>query len=904
MEVKRWVLWVMSFVVLAQILGIKCCVREEREALLNLKAYVLDVYHNDPLVEKRLSSWVTDDPNSDCCRWDRVTCHVSSGRVSEISLQALNYRRSDGAFGFSAASLHNDEKPVVGVPDLPGLPPLPPIDFSLFQSFKEVTSLNFSQVLANLSNLEVLILKSNNLIGSLPFQDICKLKKIRVLDFSHNAFNGSLNKCLANLTSLQALDLSSNVLSGEIPASAIASLTSLEYFSAMSNYFKGIFPLSSFTNNSRLKVLALQMYNSEFQVDTESEVVPYLVPLFQLQVLDLANCKVNAPSGTFPSFLLYQHDLHYLDLSNNDLFGAFPNWLILNNTNLTSLILHHNKFTGSFELPTYVDQPPPLPLTNLQLSDNKMEGQLPTNIGLVFLNFEYLNVSGTGFSGGIPPSIANMSNLIALDLSRNRFYGQVPESFWEGCASLTYLILSQNNLEGNLFASQLNSSSLRWFFLDSNYLSGTLEHETWNLPNLDALDISNNSFWGRVPTFISSSYLRVINLSRNNFTGTPPREFCKLDLLHLQLSHNKLSGSIPACYLNIDLSSLQLQGNFLSGSIPTLMRTGSYLVALDLRDNDLSGVIPDGIFRMNSLRSLLLGGNQLQGQLPSQLCQPKMINFLDLSRNNFTGNIPTCFDKVLFGAWDYRFPEYDRIIIPSDSHYQYAPLQLQLFFEQNQYFMTAIASGLQVDFMTKNLLLPYKGNILRFMSGIDLSSNQLTGKIPQEIGYLESLHALNLSHNNLNGSIPESFHNLADIESIDLSNNNLEGEIPIQLQDLNFLGVFNVSYNNLSGTVPNGLTFDDSSFIGNHYLIWNHSNRGNSTHEPPPPSPLNNDTKEDESAIDFISFIWSLSACYVAVLVIMATVLWINPYWRRLWFYYIDTCLYRCLYPYLKDAFW
>lgn len=129
------------------------------------------------------------------------------------------------------------------------------------------------------------------------------------------------------LTSLQALDLSRNYLTGQIPSSAIASLTSLEYFSSMNIYFKSIFPLSSYNNNSRLKVISLQMDHSEFQVDTESEALPCL-PLFQLQVLHLANCKVNSPSGTFSSFLLHQHDLQYVDRSNNDLVGVFPNWLV------------------------------------------------------------------------------------------------------------------------------------------------------------------------------------------------------------------------------------------------------------------------------------------------------------------------------------------------------------------------------------------------------------------------------------------------------------------------------------------------------------------------------------------------------------------------------------------------
>ncbi|KAK4267649.1 hypothetical protein QN277_024402 [Acacia crassicarpa] len=126
MEERRlWVL-VVSFMVLVQTLGIKCCVRQEREALLNIKTYFLTNY-NDTRVEKYLSSWVTDDPNSDCCRWNQVKCHPSSGRVSKLSLQDLNDIKL-----FSEAHRVGDPANFA-------------IDFSMFQDFKELTSLNLSR---------------------------------------------------------------------------------------------------------------------------------------------------------------------------------------------------------------------------------------------------------------------------------------------------------------------------------------------------------------------------------------------------------------------------------------------------------------------------------------------------------------------------------------------------------------------------------------------------------------------------------------------------------------------------------------------------------------------------------------------------------------------------------------
>ncbi|KAJ0031157.1 hypothetical protein Pint_14514 [Pistacia integerrima] len=65
------------------------------------------------------------------------------------------------------------------------------------------------------------------------------------------------------------------------------------------------------------------------------------------------------------------------------------------------------------------------------------------------------------------------------------------------------------------------------------------------------------------------------------------------------------------------------------------------------------------------------------------------------------------------------------------------------------------------------------------ISGIDLSSNKLIGKIPHQIGNLTMLISLNLSYNNLTGLIPLEFSNRMVIESLDLSYNNLNGTIKV-----------------------------------------------------------------------------------------------------------------------------
>lgn len=120
----------------------------------------------------------------------------------------------------------------------------------------------------------------------------------------------------------------------------------------------------------------------------------------------------------------------------------------------------------------------------------------------------------------------------------------------------------------------------------------------------------------------------------------------------------------------------------------------------------------------------------------------------------------------------------------------------------NQYVEAGFYSSVvaeEIDFLSKSRSESYTGNILYFMSGIDLSMNKLAGPIPPELEFLSDIHTLNLSHNQMNSSIPRTFSNLKQIQSLDLSDNKLSGEIPSDLVQLNFLSVFSVANNNLSG---------------------------------------------------------------------------------------------------------
>ena len=144
-------------------------------------------------------------------------------------------------------------------------------------------------------------------------------------------------------------------------------------------------------------------------------------------------------------------------------------------------------------------------------------------------------------------------------------------------------------------------------------------------------------------------------------------------------------------------------------------------------------------------------------------------------------------------------------------------------------------------------------------------------------------------------------------ESLDLSHNILSGHTPPQLTELNLLSNFNVSYNNLSGPTPDKeqfATFDKSSYRGNHDLCGSLIRKKCSSALKPPATPTEGaEEEEDDSVIDMVALKWSFGASFLTVTLGSFAILWINSYWRRLWFYFIDRCIDTCYYWLSKYVF-
>jgi Leucine-rich repeat (LRR) protein len=383
-----------------------------------------------------------------------------------------------------------------------------------------------------------------------------------------------------------------------------------------------------------------------------------LSPKFQLEHL-LLSCRGQG-AGAFPKFLYHQFNLQYMDLTNIQIKGEFPNWLIENNTYLQDLYLENCSLSGPFLLPknSHVN------LSFLSISMNYFQGQIPSEIGAHLPRLEVLLMSDNDFNGSIPSSLGNISSLQVLDLSNNvltrrilsnnSLQGQIPG--WIGnMSSLEFLDLSGNNFSGPLPSIFGTSSKLRYVYLSRNKLQGPIAMSFYDSSEIFALDLSHNNLTGRIPEWIDRLFnLRFLLLSYNNLEGEIPIQLCRLDQLTLiDLSHNHLSGNILSWMISIhpfpqqynsrdSVSSSQQSFEFTTKNVSLSYRGTiiQYITGIDFSCNNFTGEIPPEIGNLSMIKVLNLSHNSLTGPIPPTFSNLKEIESLDLSYNKLNGEIP------------------------------------------------------------------------------------------------------------------------------------------------------------------------------------------------------------------------------------------------------------------------
>ncbi|XP_039145755.1 receptor-like protein 15 isoform X2 [Dioscorea cayenensis subsp. rotundata] len=660
--------------------------------------------------------------------------------------------------------------------------------------------------LIGLSSLKTLYLEWNDMGGDLPLKGLCKLMNLEELDIGYNDLSGDIPLCFGHLSSLSYFDISYNQIQMPFPSIIFKNLTKLKYAFFSNNYFCGALSIDEFANNTELKILDFSNNN---QLEVQNEHVR-LTPSFQLDAIFLSNCICNS----VPMFLSTQYQIKHIDLSNSNLKGNIPMWLFQNKTHLYYLNLRNNSLTGPLIFPSHLK-------TNLiwfDVSNNKLIGEIHMSIGYVIPYISYLNMSENSLQGVIPFSFRNLSHLNTLDLSNNKLSGQVSNSI-EYLDNLLVLDLGENNFQGNMFTNNFSLTYLYAFIVNKNQLTGEIPNSICKM-FFSILDISENRLSGALPSCMNNFQysLKVLDVRGNSLEGSIPSKFCGFFWLqYLDLSNNHFSGLIPPCFNFPHLLYLNLKDNNFTGSFPSAS-FGNNLEILDIGNNHFIGGIPNWIGTLQNLKIFSLKGNHFKGPIPKQICNLKYLHILDFSQNNLSEEIPPCIhnighhlDSVTIILEEVGIGINESNIFPY--HYFSNMLSPAEMFP---------ASVEYIDFATKERSYAYKGDIINYFSGIDLSCNKLVGQIPIEIGDMAWLLALNLSNNMLHGPIPHTLSRLTEIESLDLSHNMLAGRIPSQLAELHFIEFFSVAYNNLSGPtlgmVGQFSTFSEKNYEGNPYL--------------------------------------------------------------------------------------
>lgn len=211
----------------------------------------------------------------------------------------------------------------------------------------------------------------------------------------------------------------------------------------------------------------------------------------------------------------------HLDLSNEHIFGGLDNACILFDLqHVYSLDLSLSNFSTT--IPSRLGKL--TKLSYLNLSNSGFVGHIPISISAEFhkrSDIQHLVMINTKFSGELPTSIGNLSNMFTLELANCQFNGTLTDSL-TALTKLIHIDLSFNQFYGLIPYSLFSISSLQEISLSHNKFSGQL-HEFPNASSsvLHTLDLNTNNLERRIPI----SFFKLGKLRFNKFNGSMKFEY-------------------------------------------------------------------------------------------------------------------------------------------------------------------------------------------------------------------------------------------------------------------------------------------------------------------------------------------------------------------------------------------
>ncbi|CAL9042495.1 unnamed protein product, partial [Musa banksii] len=454
-------------------------------------------------------------------------------------------------------------------------------------------------------------------------------------------------------------------------------------------------------------------------------------------------------------------------------------------------------------------------------------------------NLEDLDLQYNGIKGQIFGIILNVSrSLKHLDLSWNSLSGDITQILWS-LGPLEYLALDDNKLNGHIPKMMKNfTSSLRYLNLRSNHITGEIPQAMGNLTNLKYLDLSNNNITGSILMALGDLInLESLFLFGNQISGQIPETIGNLqnilyNLQILDVSYNHLTRLVSGTLNELcNLSFIDLSRNHIGGELTDLIDSLLHCeqratLYLSISGNNLSGIIPSSMGQLSALQALDLSSNLLEGNITeAHFSKLTNLEHLDISYNSLNVIQPN--------DW---FPPFNAYSIFMSSCQLRTKFPAWIQTQTNLGDLSLSGVGLLDNLPTwfsdfSKGFFPFFFCNLKYLEVLDLSNNNLSGKIPKCYkSFPTSLQSLHLNHDNLSGRFPSFLKHCEQLVTLDLGENNLfdeiptwvgenllslrvlslksnlfYGTIPVHMANLTSLQVLDLSSNNLSGSIPSSL---------------------------------------------------------------------------------------------------
>ncbi|KAE8703004.1 Detected protein of unknown function [Hibiscus syriacus] len=556
-----------------------------------------------------------------------------------------------------------------------------------------------------LPRLEWLFLGGNS-FSSMKLSSFVQLKNLRDLDLSDISLLVESNNISINFPQLESLWVSSCNLT-EVPG-FFKTQDKLVELDLSNNHIHGVVP--NWLWKSTLQLLQLSFNPIDFSKQLPLSDANFSFPM--LRELYMGSCNISA----FPEFLRSQEKLQVLDLSNNRISGAIPNWATLLR-----------------------------PICDMS--------QLST-----------FDASHNNLSGPIPNCLGNMRALRYLDLHENNFSGTLPD--FAKSPDLGLLKVSDNRLEGKLPRSLAECTQLGVLDVGNNMLRDTFPFWLKKLPMLTVLVLRENRFYGQIKHFknkIVFPTLDVLDIASNEFSGELPVDFFPASQLRsLKIGGNKFEGKLPRSLATCSkLEVLDLRNNMVHDTFPIWLMKLPSLKVLILRENRFDGTIEDSEtgHDFQNLRILDIASNNFSGDFSIEFLQC-LKAMMQMSNGNKA--------ELEYIGGDYNGGEYyeDSVTIVNKG--------IEIFYQK----VLTIFTCLDISNNCFHGRISEQIQILRSLKVLNLSHNSFSGEIPSALDNLKDLESLDLSMNNLSGKIPPQLTGLTFLAALNLSYNQLEGSIP------------------------------------------------------------------------------------------------------------------------------